>query len=326
MKKLYYLTAMLVTCSLQVNAQYTDVINSNRPGASYSAFAVGKNVIQGEGGFYYERMEHSLLETEANRYGMDYAIRYGLLFEQLEIILDGTFTKENMTNYSVSPSTEYSRSNFTKNTIGAKYLIYDPYKNPEKNKPNLYSWKANHHVQWKDLIPAVAVYAGANFNFGDNPFFPDDPQISPKVMIATQNHFTANWVLVMNFIYDKFTGDDPMFNYIITLTHAFTDPRYSIFIENQGYKSDAYADGIFRAGAARLFNKNLQVDASMGINIKDTPSRLFGSIGISYRLDRHVDPRPRIDNVSDEDKEFIKEAKKKRKKNKNPFEEIDIND
>jgi len=325
MNKLCLFIAILFLSAQQIQAQYTEVINSNRPGASYSAFAVGKNVIQGEGGLYYERQEHTLLETEANRYGMDYAIRYGFLFEQLEVILDGTFMKENLTDFSTSPSVDYTRSNFTKNTLGFKYLVYDPYKDAEKNKPNLYSWKANHHVQWRDLIPAVAVYAGANFNFGDNPFYPEDPQISPKVMIATQNHFTANWVLVMNFIYDKFTSDDPLFNYIITLTHALPDHRYSIFVEHQGYKSDAYGDGIFRGGTARLFSKNLQVDASLGINIKDTPSRFFGSIGVSYRIDNHSDKPKQIDNLSDEDKEFIKEAKKKRKKN-NPFEEIDTNE
>ena len=32
------------------NAQYTDVINSNRPGESMSAFSVGKTVFQSEFG------------------------------------------------------------------------------------------------------------------------------------------------------------------------------------------------------------------------------------------------------------------------------------
>ena len=34
-------------------AQYTDQINSNRPGASIGAFSVGKNVYQSEIGFAY---------------------------------------------------------------------------------------------------------------------------------------------------------------------------------------------------------------------------------------------------------------------------------
>ena len=83
MNRLYFIVVFLFFITNLSYAQYTEVINSNRPGASYSAFAVGKNVLQGEAGFYYERQDHSLLETEANRYGVDYAIRYGFLFEQL---------------------------------------------------------------------------------------------------------------------------------------------------------------------------------------------------------------------------------------------------
>ncbi|MCX2681430.1 transporter [Galbibacter sp. EGI 63066] len=325
MNKFFCLITILSLTSLQVRSQYTEIINSNRPGASYSAFAVGTKVIQGEAGFYYERRDHSGFETEGNRYGMDYVIRYGFLFEQLELIVDGTYTKENITDLSTSPSAEYSRSNFTKNTIGAKYLVFDPFRNPEKNKPNLYSWKANNYVQWRDLIPAVAVYAGANFNLGDNPFYPDEPTVTPKVMVATQNHLGANWVLVMNFIYDKFTSDDPIFNYVMTLTHALPDPRYSVFIEHQGFKSDAYGDGVFRGGAARLFGDNMQVDISMGVNIKDTPSRFFGAAGLSYRLDFHQDKWKSTDEFSGEKKGFLKGLFGGKKNKENPFEEIDQN-
>ena len=42
----------LFTSSIAV-AQYTDQLNSNRPGASIGAFSVGKNVFQSELGFAY---------------------------------------------------------------------------------------------------------------------------------------------------------------------------------------------------------------------------------------------------------------------------------
>src|SRR5699024_23272 len=118
------------------------------------------------------------------------------------------------------------------------------------------------------------------------------------------------------------TTDDPLFSHIITLTHALRDPRYTIFLEHQGYYSDAYSDGIFRMRAARLCNKNFQLDASFGINIKDTPARFIGAIGASYRLDFHKDKRNINNNLSKQDKDFIKDAKKKRKNN-NPFEVIE---
>ena len=44
-------TILLCMCST-VHAQYTDVINSNRPGASQSAFSVGTKVLQFEVGPY----------------------------------------------------------------------------------------------------------------------------------------------------------------------------------------------------------------------------------------------------------------------------------
>lgn len=323
MKKSIYLFAIaLIALTHQMNAQYTEVINSNRPGASYSAFAVGKNVAQVEGGFYYERWDHSWLKTKSNRYAMDIVLRYGFLFEQLELIYDGQYTLAKVTDNTGNTSQQYNQTDFTKNTIGLKYLIYDPFKDPEKNKPDLYSWKANNHLQWRNLIPAIAIYAGVNLNFGDNPFYPQDANFSPKVMLATQHHLTPNWVFVMNFAYDKFTSDTPMFSYVMTLTHALRDPRYTIFVEHQGFQNDYYSDGIFRMGAARLFNKNFQLDASFGINIKDTPARFFGAIGASYRLDFHKDKQIKGENLSESDREFIKQAKKNRK-NSNPFEELE---
>ena len=324
MKKLSLLFAFTAAFGIQaVSAQYTDVINSNRPGGSASAYAVGKNVLQLETGLLLERQEHDLLRTESNIFGGDFALRYGFLFEELEIIWEGTFVRQKITDNSTSPSVTGTQSNFTEHAIGARYLIYDPYK--KERKPNLYSWKANNSFKWSDLIPAISIYAGANLNLDqEKSFFPNDPIISPRVMLATQSHLGPRWVFVSNIIYEKVTSDDPVFNYILTLTHSLPNPKYSVFVEHQGFKSDAYGDGFFRGGAARLINKNFQVDASLGINIKNTPSRIFGQAGFSYRLDNHKDEFKAIDNVPDQDKDALKDAKKtkkRKKKNKNPFED-----
>ena len=285
MIKKWCLSSLLLLVTCYVSAQYTEIINSNRPGVSISAFSVGKNVIQGEAGFFYERQEHSKLLTESNFIGFDFALRTGFFLEQLEIAWEGVFQREQITYMNFFPAITDTRSNFLNHTMGLKYLIYDPYKDPEKI--NVYSWKANNTFQWKDLIPAIAVYAGVNLAYRDNPFWPDDSDPSPKVTLATQHHFGSRWVFVTNITYDRFTTDDPVFNYVITLTHALNNPKWSIFAEHQGFKSKAYGDGIFRAGAAHLINRNFQADATFGINIKNTPSRLYGNIGLSYRLDYH---------------------------------------
>jgi len=275
------LTPLLGIC------QYTDVINSNRPGLSVSAYAVGKGVPQLELGFSYEKRDHADLNYDSNIYGLDFSFRYGLLLENLELNWEGTYQNQIIT-YNSLGFTE-SRTNFSRNRLGAKYLVFDPFKDPESNKPNLYSWKANNKFQFKNLIPAISVYAGANFVFGDNPFYPADPTVSPRVMLATQSRLTPRFVLISNISYDRIATDDAELGYILSLSHALRNPKWSVFLENQGVSSDRYSDILLRGGGAYLVNENFQVDASLGGSFKNSPSRLFVSLGASYRLDLHKD-------------------------------------
>ncbi len=67
-------------------SQYTDVINSNRPGLSVSAYAVGKGVPQLELGLSYEKRDHADLNYDSNVYGLDFSVRYGLLLENLDAV------------------------------------------------------------------------------------------------------------------------------------------------------------------------------------------------------------------------------------------------
>jgi len=265
--------------------QYTDVINSNRPGLSVSAYAVGKGVPQLELGFSYEKQDHADLNYDSNIYSMDFSVRYGLLFETLELNWEGTYQNQNITYNSLGFNE--SRTNFSSNRLGVKYLVFDPFKDPEKNKPNLYSWRANNKFQFKNLIPAISVYAGANFNIGDNPFYPTDPTVSPRAMVATQSALTPRFVLITNISYDRIATDDQELGYTISLSHALRNPKWSVFLENQGVSSDRYADVLLRGGTAYLVNDNFQVDVNLGGSFKNSPSRLFVSVGASYRLDLH---------------------------------------
>lgn len=262
-------------------AQYTDVINSNRPGETMSAYAVGKSVIQAEFGVYGIKEKHDLLDYDASGLGTDLTIRFGAFLEQLEFIADLQYQTENFE----TPYTSYKKNNFRQTVLGAKYLIYDPYKN-YKREVNIYSYKANRNFQWRELIPAVSVFAGANFVGADNPYyFSPDGAISPKVSLITQNILGGgSWVFVTNIIADYIGTDYPSYGYVLTLTHGFND-RWSGFVENQGYKSDFYSDSIIRGGAAFLLSSNMQVDASISTNFKNTPSILYGGIGVSWRYD-----------------------------------------
>lgn len=275
-------------------AQYTDVINSNRPGASESAYAVGVNVAQVEFGAFSINEDHALLNTEVSGFGLDFSLRYGLFFEQLELSVDGTYQNDTQTFNSGAIPFENDRANFSNFVIGAHYLIFDPYKNAEEDNPNLYSYHANRKFKWKSLIPAVGVYVGANIDSKDNPFTaPDVEGISPKLMVSTQNNFNGGWVFVMNLIHNRIGSDFAEFQYIFTLTHSI-NPQWVIFGETQGISSDFYADNIFRLGGAYLWHKDFQIDTSIAFNTKDTPSIFNVNLGVSYRLDFHKDKK--IDN------------------------------
>ncbi len=301
-----------------ISAQYTDVINSNRPGLSVGAYAVGKNVFQLEGGVFFEQQDHSDLSTESNIWGTDLSLRYGLLFEQLEITWDGTFQNQNITFTGFD--LEESRTDFFRNRLGLKYLIYDRFKNPQRSKPNLYSWRANNKFQLKNLIPSISIYAGANFVLGDNPFYAGDPTISPRVMVATQSKLTPKSVLITNIIYDRIGTDFPEWSYLVSYQHSFRNPKWSVFVENQGIDSDRYSDILLRSGVAHLISKTLQIDLNLGASFKNTPSRIFVTGGVAYRFDFHKDePKPIEDQNAGENggpikKNAMKKTKKKDKK------------
>jgi hypothetical protein len=289
--------------------QHTDQINSNRPGETMSAYAVGKSVIQIETGVYGIKQNHSLLNYDANGFGIDATLRWGLFMEKLELIADIQYQNEKYTTLFNSSN----RADFKQTVLGAKYLIYDPFKNYEK-KVNIYSWKANRAFNWRQLIPAVSVFAGANFTMADNPYsFSPESSISPKIILITQNHLgDGKWVFVTNIIADYVTTDFPSYGYVLTLTRGFND-KWSGFVENQGFKSDFYSDAIVRGGAAYLLNKDMQIDASISTSLKDTPSALYGGIGFSWRYDaNYQEVRINIDN-KDSDKKALKRAKKTKK-------------
>ncbi len=301
--------------SFGVSAQFTDVINSNRPGESMSGFSVGKSVFQTEAGIYALREDHSLLNTETSGFGLEAAFRYGAFLEQLEFIANVKYQADEFK----TPFGSESRSSVRNLIIGAKYLIYDPFRNYEE-KVNIYSWKANQRFKWRQFIPAVSVYAGANINFSNNPYsFPEDPKLSPKLMLITQNHFGNKTVFVMNIIADKITTDFPSYGVIGTLTYGFNQ-RWSGFIEGQGYKSDFYSDAIARVGAAYLIAENFQIDASISKNIKDTPDILYGGIGFSWRFDKFY--KDILIKGPGKDEEKKSKADKKKEKEKKRIDEV----
>lgn len=293
MHKLLVFLIFTFTSNFLVQAQYTETINSNRPGNSQGAFAVGQGVLQFETGLRFGHDSHSLLNTETDNMGLDYALRFGFGFPELEVSLTGSYLIANQEIPYGAETMEFKYRNFESNTLGGKYLVYDPHKYRVYEKLNVRSYHANYRFRWRDLIPAVSVYAGANLLFGENPYmFEDEPNISPKFALITQHNY-LRWVFVMNFIADKALTDYPTYAGIFTLTHSL-NREFALFAEYQAIKSDIYSDDIARFGGAYLIHQDFQVDLAGLINFKDTPSRWQVSVGLSYRLDFHTIDTPVI--------------------------------
>ena len=278
----FFLLSFLLKTNLGYS-QFTDIINSNRPGNSSGAFSVGKDILQLENGFYFTNEKHQLLNYDIEGYGTEFKIRYGFLYEKLEVIISGNYQSDNLSDNRYNPANSINRKNFKKFKIGAKYLIYDPKKGITE-KPNVYSYFADKKFKWKNLIPAISVYGGLNIDSKNNPFISSNVSgISPSLAIFTQSNFTNRSVITTNVIFERIGSNQNDFEYIISLTHAFNE-SFIGFIETHGIKSDFYADNKLGFGVAYLFNDNLQLDLGTILNFKDTPKIFQMSLGVSYRL------------------------------------------
>ena len=286
----------LIFCIQLSSAQYTELINSRRPGFSDSPFSVGTDVLQFEGGIFYRDIDDR--GTSVTSYGTDIMIRYSKFLEKLELNLNTSFQHDKVdfadAFVMANPSLEdVSKFGIGRLTIGAKYLVYSP-KYEDKSK-EIRSWKRKTAYDWKRLIPAVAVYAGVNLPVtksyigGNFPAYVED-EFSPRLAIYTQNNFTDKFVFLMNFVMDKIGTDHKENSYILTGTYSITD-KWSIFGEHQGiFKGDGIPNDFqFGGGVAYLFNKNTQFDiAARNISDRDGSTLLLNA-GLSWRFDRHQD-------------------------------------
>jgi hypothetical protein len=313
--KTFFLTLLVIISMVQITyAQYTEVINSRRPGYSDSPFSVGTKVYQVEGGLFYKNVGNYLFYDQeiedARRYssssfGTDIMLRTGQFFEKLEFNLDMALLSENR-DYSRPADSSASGFGFSKLTLGAKYLVYRP-EYTDKTK-EIRSWKARHSFDKRRLIPAVGVYVGLNTNLLTD-LYKNPDGISPRIAVFTQNDLSERLIVLFNFIADYAFTDYWENSYIATVTYAINE-RVSVFGENQGFwRNNVPNDFQFGAGGAYLINKNMQADLSARMIFDENGDNTYivGG-GLSWRLDQHKDKL--IVNEVDNDEDDIAKPKR----------------
>jgi len=313
--KSFFTTFLLLLLAEFSYGQYTEVINSRRPGFSDSPYSIGTKVYQVEAGLFYKKIGDylywdSILEEtfsySSSSFGSDIMFRTGQFFERLELNLDMAVVGENR-DYTRPEIYSNSAFGFSKLTLGAKYLIYKP-EYADKSK-EIRSWKARHSFDKKRLIPAVGVYAGLNTNLLTE-MHKNPEGISPKFGIYTQNDLSDRLILLLNFITDKVFTNEAENSYIITLTYSLHQ-NWSIFGENQGFlRKNVPNDFQFGAGGAYLINPNMQADLSarMIFDERGDNTYLIGG-GLSWRLDNHKD-KIILGDVDNNDESMMPKEKK----------------
>ncbi len=304
MKRVFLL--FIVFNSMQMlHAQYTEIINSNRPGFSESPYSVGTNVFQFETGLFYRTSTRETAFSKPNTIGGELFFRYGKFYEKLEFNAKVAYQRDEVYNIL---GANYTINGISQLTIGAKYLFYQQ-EYTDKSK-EIRSWKKRTAFDKKRLIPSVAAFVGVNTNFLGKDF--KENELSIKAAILLQNDFSSRLVLITNLIADKILSDSNEYSYITTMTYALSY-KWSYFVENQGvFEKKATPKFHFGTGAAYLFSDNLQLDASIRTNFFEDYSFLYSSIGVAWRLDRHSDE---IISKSSPRDQFTKKRKRRKKGN-----------
>ena len=317
----YTLHLFLIFICTVASSQYTPIINSNRPGLTQGAFAVAPGVYQVEIGTSYRQNQFvAMAQAKSQGAGFTLDFRTGLILQNLELIYRVDYHNDQLEFNNVSGRLRYNRKGTTRNTVGFKLLLFDPFRNAKWYKVNTKSYKANKGLRPIDLIPAISAYFGSELSFGNiypygEPFSPifnlktpelKQDEISGELMLITQNHFLNNFVLVTNWG-RRYLGSAYEQNYMSSSLMIPIKKRLMSFVEQVSVKSQLSSDIFLTAGAVYLINENIQVDAFLSHTLKDTPAMFSAGIGVSYRIDRYNDSGIPYE---------IKQLRRQRKKNR----------
>ena len=288
------LLVLFVLFFLPTYGQYTEVINSNRPGFSESPYSVGTGIYQFESSLFLNNSTTTPTFTIPQSYGVDLLFRTSFFLERLEINTQLTYQRDKVAFKNIFTS-HYFTSGLSKITIGAKYLLFEP-KYTDKSK-EIRSWKRKFAFDKKRLIPSVALYLGMNTDFVNEIYQTGD--ITPKVGILLQQNLSPNFNLVSNLYYDKIGSDFSEFSYIVTATLNFND-YWSGFLENQNVFQKYQNNTNFGIGLAYLYSKDLQINTSGRMLFEGKSQGFYASLGVSYRINKHQDSYKEVDENGNE--------------------------
>ena len=145
-----------------VYSQYTEVINSNKPGFSESPYSVGTGVYQFESSIFLKNTSIEPTFSRPQSLGFDMLFRTSFFLEKLELNAQVSYQRDKIAFKNIFTS-HYFTTGLGKFTIGAKYLLFQ--QEYEDKSKEVRSWKRRNAFDKKRLIPSVAIYAGINTDY-----------------------------------------------------------------------------------------------------------------------------------------------------------------
>ena len=295
-KSKFFIFIFLISIS-SIYSQYTNVINSNKPGFSESPYSVGKGVYQFESNLFWRNTSIEPTFSRPQSFGLDLLFRTSFLSEKLELNTQISYQRDEIAFKNIFTSS-YFTNGFGRFTIGAKYLLFQ--QEYEDKTKEVRSWKRRNAFDKKRLIPSVAIYAGLNTDMVNDIY--KTGSMSPKAGILLQNNLSSEFNIITNIFYDYIGTDFAEFSYIVTGTINLSD-RWSTFFENQTIFQKEQTNSNLGTGLAFLYSKNLQVNASGRFLFEGKAQGFYAGFGVSYRIDRHKDSYKELDENGKEIKD-----------------------
>ncbi len=264
-------------------SQYTDVINSNKPGFSESPYSVGRGVYQFESNLFLRNTSIEPTFSVPQSFGFDLLFRTSFFLEKLEINAQVSYQRDKIA-FKNTFTSDYFSTGLNKFTLGVKYLVFQ--QEYEDKSKEIRSWKKRNAFDKNRLIPSVAIYAGLNTDFVSDIY--KTGSMSPKVGVLLQNNLSTDLNVITNFYYDEIGTEYSEFSYIITATYSFTG-QWSAFLENQTIFQKQQKLINLGTGLAYLYSRNLQINTSARFLFEGKSQGLYAGLGVSYRINRHQD-------------------------------------
>lgn len=287
--KLKIFLFFFLLCFSSMYSQYTEVINSNKPGFSESPYSVGTGVYQFESSIFFRNTSIKPTFSTPQSLGFDMLFRTSFFLEKLEINAQASYQRDKIAFKNIFTS-HYYTTGLSKFTVGAKYLIFQ--QEYEDKSKEVRSWKKRNAFDKKRLIPSVAIYAGLNTNFVSE--FYKTESVSPKIGILLQHNLSTKFNVITNVFYDQIGTDFSELSYIITGTYNFSD-QWSTFLENQTLFQKYQNNTNLGFGLAYLYSKDLQINSSVRLLSENNSNGIYAGFGVSYRINKHKDSYIELD-------------------------------